>query len=57
MEINWFVATFSRDYKDVDFLANIILYTYYDWFAARNSRNDKALANIEKISSQQIKVG
>lgn len=41
----------------VDFLANIILYTYYDWFAARNSRNDKALANIEKISGQQIKVG
>lgn len=52
------MATFSRDSKDVDFLANIILYTYYNWFAARNSRNDiKALANIEKISSQQIKVG
>lgn len=51
MEINWFVAIFFRDYKDVDFLVNIILYIYYDWFVVRNSRNDKVFVNIEKIFS------
>lgn len=51
MEINWFVAIFFRDYKDVDFLVNIIVYIYYDSFVVRNSRNDKVFVNIEKIFS------
>lgn len=42
--------------QNVDHLDNHLPETFYDWFAVRDNRDKKALADLTKISHTQIVV-